>query len=67
MGNRLLGPVAPYIERVRGQYQRSILLKVERNNSFVKEVKLLLMETKATVKGTQGMSSVRINIDVDPY
>ena len=64
-GNRVLGPEAPYVERVRNLYIRHITLKFERNFS-AKKVKDLIKEKVLDLKVQASHKSVRITCDVDP-
>ena len=64
--HRVLGPSIPYISRVRGQYILEIVIKLERNQQFIKRTKKLILESALYVKSIRGLSTVRINVDVDP-
>lgn len=64
-GDRLLGPEAPAIARVRNKYHQKILLKVERNASL-RAVKMKVMEKVAKFESQSTYKAVRIVIDVDP-
>ena len=64
-GIRVLGPEFPVIARIRGQYHKRTLLKVERNFSIQKireEIFRLLNEFKSHSK----FKRVRVNVNVDP-
>lgn len=67
LGSRLIGPSVPGIERIRGQYQRTILIKMEKNKDVIKKVKSLIIENKNLLSTIPNCKSVRIQLDVDPY
>lgn len=64
-GNRVLGPEAPYVERVRNLYIRHITLKFERNFS-AKKVKDLIKDEILNLRNNTSHKSVRVTCDVDP-
>jgi primosomal protein N' (replication factor Y) len=64
--DRILGPTAPPVGRVRGFYLQQILLKVERDAKLLQRTKELLWQAQASVHHTKGLSGVRIAVDVDP-
>ena len=65
-GKRILGPAEPGIARVRDQYLMDIGIKVERKPHFSAEVKAFVRTVIAELKKEKGMTTVRVNIDVDP-
>lgn len=67
LGARVLGPSEPGIPRVRGYYLKDILIKLERNANIINVTKDLTNQIAARLMKEKGMSSVKINIDVDPY
>lgn len=64
LGSRVLGPTTPFVSRIRLLYLRQILIKVEKNPTFIKDSKNIILESIATVK--KKFSTARIVIDVDP-
>jgi primosomal protein N' (replication factor Y) len=66
-GDRVLGPEAPLVSRIRNYYIQKILIKVEKEGVSVQKLKVALQqiiqkfETEAMAKGSI------IQIDVDPY
>jgi len=64
---RVIGPAVPGISRVRGFYQYRILIKLEKANINVTEVKNYIQECKDNVLKVDGLKSLRIKIDVDVY
>jgi len=67
LGSRVLGPTEPGIPRVRGYYLRDIMIKIERNAKVINATKDLATQIAQRLVREKGMSSTKINIDVDPY
>lgn len=67
LGTRVLGPTEPGIPRVRSYYLRDIMIKLERKQKVIDLTKLLILEISQRLQREKGMSSIKINIDVDPY
>lgn len=65
MGQRVLGPEFPSVERVRNKYQMNILIKLEREHS-PRPFKELISELVSNRLAEKGNSGLRIIIDVDP-
>lgn len=66
LGNRVLGPAEPGIARVRNQYLMDIGIKVERGGDIAGRVKDLIRVLISGIKKQKGLTTVRINVDVDP-
>lgn len=64
-GRRLLGPEAPPVDRIKGEYLVQFLLKVEKNSSVVK-AKALLLELFDRLHAVPEYKSIGITVDVDP-
>jgi len=64
-GDRVLGPDFPVISRIKNQYIKNAMLKVEREIS-VKKTRQLVMEVKNHFEAFSEYKGVRITIDVDP-
>ncbi len=64
-GERVLGPDFPVISRIKNQYIKNAMLKVEREIS-VKKTRQLVMEVKNHFEAFSEYKGVRITIDVDP-
>jgi len=64
-GDRVLGPDFPVIARIKNQYIKNAMLKVEREIS-VKKTRHLVMEVKNHFEAFSEYKGVRITIDVDP-
>jgi len=65
LGSRLLGPQYPYIARVKDQYRKEILIKIEKEASATK-VKYRIQDTLDTFSSEKSFKSIRTIIDVDP-
>ena len=65
-GGRVVGPEEPGIARVNDQYQRHILLKMERGVDPAR-FKEALSEDIAALRTVNAFRPVRVIVDVDPY
>lgn len=63
---RVLGPEAPLIDRVRNQYIKHILIKLEREKTNLKPVKHFIAQQCQKVMLDKRFKSVQVVIDVDP-
>lgn len=66
LGSRVIGPAIPYVGRVRGQYLLDILIKLEPKGAILKKAKEVIRAATITMQKTEGYSTVRVNVDVDP-
>ena len=64
-GQRILGPEAPGIARIRNFYHRNILFKIE-SKASIKKAKDLLKEELQLFAVNDLYKSVRVVVDVDP-
>ncbi|MBR0332868.1 MAG: primosomal protein N' [Alistipes sp.] len=64
-GARVAGPVAPPIDRIRGEYILRLMLKVENGRSLKRARELLREELQAAEKSAD-FKRIIISIDVDP-
>ena len=64
-GQRVLGPEFPVISRMRNEYIKNILLKIEKEFSLSK-AKLILAEHIENLKADKDHTGLRVIIDVDP-
>lgn len=67
LGERVLGPEAPLVARIRNNYIQTITLKIERNNVSIVKVKEFIKSSILTFELDKLNAGVRILIDVDPY
>lgn len=63
--SRVLGPEYPYVSRVRNNYIKNILLKIEHTSS-IKEAKKILLLVKQKIKLNNKFKTIDIDIDIDP-
>ena len=62
----VLGPAFPAVSRIRNQYQKQILIKIDHELS-ASALKKLLLKTHKSFQAIASFKSIRINFDVDPY
>lgn len=67
LGNRVIGPAVPGIPRIRNYYLMDIMIKLERNATFLQDTKYLLQDTVLNMHKEKGLSGIKVNIDIDPY
>lgn len=65
VGQRLKGPAMPSVSRVRGYYILDFLLKMDRTDA-VGPIKKHIMEGIEYVQHKEGLSALRVQVDVDP-
>lgn len=61
----LLGPEYPVVSRIKNQYIKQVLIKIDRNSNTLK-VKEIIKEQIEAFKHIQDFKSVTISVDVDP-
>ncbi|RFZ84322.1 primosomal protein N' [Mucilaginibacter terrenus] len=66
-GERVIGPEAPLINRIRNYYIKSIMLKFERENTSMAKAKALIRETITQFQTTKLSKGSIVQPDVDPY
>ena len=64
-GRRLLGPMTPPVDRIRGEYLVGLLLKIESGASSARARELLTAELK-TFAGNPAFKSITVVVNVDP-
>lgn len=62
----ILGPIFPPVARVRNQYHKQLLLKIDHKLAST-TVKKRILKTAMSFQAVAQFRSVRINFDVDPY
>ena len=62
----VLGPVFPSVARVRNQYHKQILIKID-HDITASYLKKNLLKTLKSFNAISSFRGVRINFDVDPY
>jgi primosomal protein N' (replication factor Y) len=63
---RVLGPEFPIVARIKNEYHKQILLKIEREYSAAK-VREFLQKIIFEFRADKLHSKVRLKVDVDPY
>ena len=62
----VLGPETPPVARIRNQYRRNVLIKINRKQNL-KQIKGLIARVQTSFKAIPQYRSVRLIIDVDCY
>ncbi len=63
---RVLGPESPVVDRVRNQYLRTILIKLEKEKINLKVVKDIVSKEAQAVSLMKDFKSAQVVVDVDP-
>ena len=63
--SRLLGPIAPVVDRIRGEYLMQLMLKIEASASRLRANELVAREV-AELLAEKDFKTVTISINVDP-
>ncbi|RZA03477.1 MAG: primosomal protein N' [Sphingobacteriaceae bacterium] len=66
-GDRVIGPEAPLISRIRNYYIKSIMLKFEKDGISINKVKATIRDTITQFQTTKLSKGSIIQPDVDPY
>lgn len=66
LGAWVIGPSVPYISRIRGYFLLDVLLKIEQHNQKLQFAKKTIWEAVNHLHSLEGLSSVRVKVDVDP-
>jgi primosomal protein N' (replication factor Y) len=66
-GERVIGPEAPLIGRIRNFYIRSILLKFEKDGVSINKAKTIIRDTITQFQTTKLSKGCIVQPDVDPY
>jgi primosomal protein N' (replication factor Y) (superfamily II helicase) len=67
LGDRVNGPATPLVERVNTYYIQDYLIKVERDTATLNAVKQVIADATFELQHTEGYSTMRVVVDVDPY
>ncbi len=65
--NNLKGPTEPSVGKIRGLFLRQILIIFEKKGTKINEVKKQIQHQADELRQQDGLSTLRVNIDVDPY
>jgi primosomal protein N' (replication factor Y) len=66
LGENIIGPESPFVSRIRNQYIKEMLIKVERNATYLPELKRFIREQIFKTQSTDAYKRVIIFADVDP-
>jgi len=64
--NRVLGPQAPPVDRIRNQYLRNVLIKIERQSILLKTLKEYIITTTDNLIKNKTFNSLKVVVNVDP-
>lgn len=67
LGDRVKGPLTPSISKIRNQYIRHLVIKLEKDDQLINRTKQLLLHIKETLQNDKDLKPVRVSMDVDPY
>lgn len=67
LGTMVIGPAIPSIPRVRGYYLIDVMIKLGRNTKQIQFAKEVVLQSNLLLQQKEGYSSVRVNVNVDPY
>jgi primosomal protein N' (replication factor Y) len=63
---KVMGPAIPPVSRIRNQYYRDVLLKIDRGGSALRRAKQVVRAVVDQVGMQDGWKGVRVHINVDP-
>lgn len=66
LGDRVLGPVAPPIGRVRNLFAQTMLLKLDKSGPLLEQVKNRIRRQTEVLNARAGFGQVQVAVDVDP-
>jgi primosomal protein N' (replication factor Y) len=66
LGEHIIGPESPYVSRIRNQYIKEMLIKVERNATYLNDLKKFIREQVFSTQTVTEFKRVIIFADVDP-
>ena len=63
---RILGPVEPYVSKIRNLFIMTILLKIPKKGSELPQIKKIIMDNIETLQREKEHRNTRFVVDVDP-
>lgn len=66
LGSRVLGPEPPLVNRIRNQFLKDILIKLEKENISLKLIKEQIREEIQKMLAVKQFKQVYVTVDVDP-
>lgn len=67
LGEAVLGPAVPYVSRVRTYYLLDFLVKLPKDAQRLAHAKGVIRQATEHTRGADGLSGLRVSVDVDPY
>lgn len=67
LGEWIVGPAVPYVSRVRTYYLLDFMVKLPKDAKKMAFAKQAIISSTDELRSKEGMSSVRVAVDVDPY
>lgn len=67
LGERILGPEAPLVGRIRNYYIQQILVKIEKEGISVQKVKAVIKDVVTAFETLPVAKGSLIQVNVDPY
>lgn len=66
LGEHIIGPESPHVSRIRNQYIKEMLIKVDRNATYLHDLKKFIREQIFQTQSADAYKRVIIFADVDP-
>jgi primosomal protein N' (replication factor Y) (superfamily II helicase) len=66
LGEHIIGPESPFVSRIRNQYIKEMLIKVDRNATYLGDLKKFIREQITQTHLEAAFKRVVIYVDVDP-
>lgn len=66
LGEHVIGPESPYVSRIRNQYIKEMMIKVDRNATYLNDLKRFIRERIHETQSVTEYKRVIIFADVDP-
>jgi primosomal protein N' (replication factor Y) len=67
LGEHIIGPGSPFVSRIRNQYIQEMLIKIDRNATYLNDLKKFIREQIIHTQTQDPYKRVTIFADVDPY
>ncbi len=63
---RILGPQYPIVDKIRNEYLKEVLIKLERNKTDLPKTKAIIYQTIKSVQSIKNYRRAKVVVDVDP-
>lgn len=67
LGENIIGPESPYVSRIRNLYIKEMLIKIDRNASYLSELKRFIREQMTITLNQPEFKRIILYADVDPF